>query len=898
MTSWLRFFQRGRWDDVRKQELQDYLAQEIDDNIARGMSREAATRAAHRKLGNATRIREDIYDMNTLPLIDAAWQDLRFGMRLLLKNRTFALVAIVTLALGTGANAAIFQLVNAVRLRTLPVDHAQELVSIGIDYRGKGRTGRGYGGRSIYTEPIYRELEQHQQAFASVAAWGSDSWDLATEGELIPARGFYASGNFFETLGVRPHVGRLITVSDDQKGCGTPAAVLSYPFWQARYGGNPSVVGQAITLDRHAFTIVGVAPPQFFGAEVGRSFDLAVPLCAEPMIRGPQATGVGQTHVWWLDVIGRLKPEWTIERAAAHLDAISPGVFKATVSSRYNAETAANFLAYKFTAQSAQTGVSNLRRDYATPIWVLLGATGLVLLITCANLANLMLARATARDREIAVRLAIGASRGRVVRQLLSESLLIAALGAAAGMVLARWLSQTLVTFVSTNGNRLFVDLTPDWRVFAFIAGIAVFACLLFGLSPALKAARTDPARTMQGGGRSSSEGHEAFALRRGLVVVQVALSLVLIVGALLFTRSLQSLANVDLGFRPDGLIRAAVDVRASNLKQDSLVQTFDRIVERVKAVPGVTNAANALIIPMTGPGWNQRVIIGGKVQDGLVLFNQVGGSFFETLGTPLVGGRTFDARDRVGSPLTAVVNETLARKYFANQSPIGKVFELEGAPGAPQRVYEIVGVVKNTKYNDLREDAEPIGYFALTQEAEPEPGIEVIVRSDVALAALTPSLTRAIVETAPGASILYRPLPSYLRDSLVTERVMASLSGFFGVLAILIATVGLYGVVSYMVSRRQGEIGIRVALGADPRSVVRMVLGESGWLLGIGAVIGVVLAMASSKSANTLLFGIKPWDPISFGLALGALASVTLLAAWIPARRAARMSPQSALRE
>jgi predicted permease len=898
MTAWLRFFQRGRWDDVRRQELQDYLAQEIDDNIARGMSPEAAARAAHRKLGNATRIREDIYDMNTLPLVDALWQDLKYGTRLLLKNRTFALVAIITLALGTGANAAIFQLVNAVRLRTLPVEKPHELVSVGIDNHGKGRTGRGYGGRSIFTEPIYRELERQQQSFSNVIAWGSDAWDLARGGEFIPARGYYVSGNYFETLGVRPFVGRLLSVSDDQKGCGIPAVVLSHAFWQSRYGGNTNVVGQALTLDRHAASVVGVAPPSFFGTEVGRQFDLIVPMCAEPMIRGKQATGTGQQHVWWLDVMGRLKPDSTIDRARAHLESISPAAFKATVSPQYNAETAADFMANTLTAHSAATGVSNLRRDYATPIWVLLGATGLVLLITCANLANLMLARATARDREIAVRLAIGASRGRVVRQLLSESLLIAALGAGAGMLLAGWLSQTLVVFVSTNSNRLAIDLTADWRVFAFIAFIAVLACLLFGLSPALKATGTDPARTMQGGGRSSSEGHEAFALRRGLVVVQVALSVVLIVGALLFTRSLQNLATVDLGFRPAGLVRASVDVRSSGLSQDALVPAFDRIVERVADIPGVEKAANALIIPMTGPGWNERILLGGVPQEGLSLFNQVGPTFFETMGTPLRAGRTFDSRDRIGSPQVAIVNESFARKFLKGRSPIGEIFQLESRPGEPLRTFEIVGLVGDSKYMGLREEDEPIGYFPLTQEPAIEPGIEVIVRSDVALASLTPALTRAIVEITPGASVLYRPLPVYLRDSLVTERVMASLSGFFGVLAIVIATVGLYGVVSYMVSRRQSEIGIRMALGADAHSVVRMVMRESGWLLVIGGIIGIMLAAAASKPASTLLFGIKPWDPASFALALGALAMVTLVAAWIPARRASKMSPSLALRE
>jgi putative ABC transport system permease protein len=898
MANWRQFFRRSRWDEERKQELQDYLAHEIDDNVARGMTPEDARRAAHRQLGNVTRIREDIYDMNSLPLVDAAWQDLRYGLRLLLKNRTFALVAIMTLALGTGANAAIFQLVNAVRLRTLQVQNPHELVSVGINNHGKGRTGRGYSGRSIFTEPIYRELQRQQQAFSTIFVWGSDTWDLAREGEVQLARGFYVSGNYFDALGVRPHVGRVLTEADDQKGCGTPSVVLSHGFWQARYGGNPQVVGQSISIDKHAATIVGVAPADFSGTEVGRSFDLLVPMCAEPMIRGPQATGTGRQHVWWLDVMGRLKPGWDVERAAAHLDGISGGVFTATVSPQYNAGDAADFLAFKFTAQSAATGVSNLRRQYATPIWVLLGATGLVLLIACANLANLMLARAATRDREIAVRLAIGASRGRVVRQLLAESLVIAALGAAAGMLLAGWLSQTLVAVVSTNSNRLAVDLSPDWRTFAFTTAIAVFACLLFGLSPALKATRTHPAKALNSGGRSGTEGQEAFALRRLLVVVQVALSLVLVVGALLFTRSLQNLANVETGFRPEGLVRASVDVRASGFEGEALSAVFDRLVAAVSAVPGVEHAANALIIPMTGPGWNQRVLIGGVAQDGLSNFNQIGPTFFETMATPLVAGRAFDSRDRVGSPRVAIVNETFARKYFPNQSPLGKAFEIDSPPGEPRLAFEVVGVVRNSKYSDLREEPIPIGYFPVAQATDLEPGIEIVVRSNLALASLTPALTRAIVEIAPGASVLYRPLPLYLRDSLATERVMASLSGFFGVLAVLIATLGLYGVVTYMVTRRQTEIGVRMALGADPQAVVRMVLKDAGSMLGIGSAIGVILAVLSAKAAASLLFGVRPWDPASFALAAGSLAIVTLVAAWIPARRASRMSPTTALRQ
>ena len=895
--SWSRFLRRGRWDDERSKELQDHLAHEIDDNIARGMSRDDAVRAAHRKLGNPTLIREEIYEMNTLRFLDTVWQDLRYGMRLLRKNPTFSIVAILTLALGTGANAAIFQLVNAVRLRTLPIERPEELVSVGIDRHGKGRVGRGVRGRSIHTEPLFQALRTQQEAFSSIFAWGSTSWDLATSGEYRPAGGLYVSGNFFESLGVRAHVGRLLTETDDRKGCGASVAVLSHGFWQSRYGANPAVVGQPIMLDRHPFEIVGVAPPEFFGVEVGRTFDIAVPMCAEPLVRGTDA-GTGVQSFWWLDIMGRLKPGWTVERANAHLATLSPGIFQATVSPRYNAEMAKTYQTFTFTATAAGTGVSNLRTDYATHLWVLFGATGLVLLITCANLANLMLARATARDREIAVRLAIGASRRRIIRQMLSESLLIAGFGALGGALLARWLSQGLIAFLSTGNNRLFMDLAPDWRVFAFIALLAALACLLFGLSPALKATGANPGKAMQAGGRSSTEGHEAFAVRRGLVVLQVALSLVLIIGAVLFGRSLRNLATVETGFRGEGIVATNIDLRRTAVKPEGRQQAFADVMARIRAVPGVTLASETFTVPMGGSDWNGRIAVGGAVQEIPVHFNQVGSQYFATMETPILAGRTFDSRDRIGTQLVAIVNETFVRRYFPNTSPIGQRFSLEPTPNFAPPAYEIVGLVKDTKYLDLREESRPIAYLATTQEERLPPWFDLLVRTDMPLASLTPSLTRAILEATPGAAIEYSTITTNVRDSLVTERLMATLSGFFGILAMLIATIGLYGVMSYMVTRRKVEIGVRMALGADPATVVRMVLKESGALLAAGVLIGLVLAFAASRYAATMLFGLQPWDPASFAMAAAALGAVSMLAAWIPARRASRLAPTIALRD
>jgi predicted permease len=895
--SWARFFRRRHWDDERARELQDYLAHEIDDNLARGMSPEAARMAAHRRLGNATRIREEIYEMNTLPFVETCWQDLRYGLRLLGRNRTFAVVAILTLALGTGANAAIFQLVNAVRLRALPVEQAHDLMSIAIETQGSGRMGRFMGRRPYFSEPLFQEIRARQQAFSHVFAWGVTTWNVATEGHYRPVQGLYVSGGFFEALGVAPHAGRLLTEADDRKECGTPGAVLTHGFWQSRYGGHASAVGQTIVLDNRPFEIVGVTPPGFFGVEVGRTFDVALPLCAEPLVRG-EDSGVGKPDFWFLDLMGRLAPGWSAERAAAHLAARSPAIFQATVPPRYDAKAADAYRRLALTTAPAGTGVSGLRRAYQTQLWILLAATGLVLLITCANLANLMLARATAREREMAVRLAIGASRRRIVRQMLSESLLLAALGAFGGLLLARWMSGALLAFLSTENNRLFLDLEPDWRVFAFIASVAVAAALIFGLSPALKATAADPGKAMQAGGRSATDSHERFALRRALVVVQVALSLVLIVGALLFGRSLANLVTLDPGFRQEGIVSVNVDIRRSPVEENARAQTYSRVMETIRALPGVRHAAEAAIVPMSGSGWNQTILIDGQLKDGIANMNRVGEDYFRVMQTTLIAGRAFGPQDRPGAPETAIVNESFARKYFDGANPLGRTFQIDMPPGEPRPQYQIVGYVKDTKYTDLKEAFTPIAYFPAAQETAHAEYLDLIVGTDLPLSSITAAVTRSVREVVPNATVATETLRDYVRDSLAIERLMASLSSFFGMLALIIASLGLYGVMSYQVARRQVEIGIRMALGADPGAVVRMVLTESGLLFGIGLLAGAGLAIGAARYAATLLFELTPSDPLSYAAAAGLLALVSVVAAWVPARRASRVAPTVALRE
>jgi len=509
-----------------------------------------------------------------------------------------------------------------------------------------------------------------------------------------------------------------------------------------------------------------------------------------------------------------------------------------------------------------------------------------------------MLARATAREREMAVRLAIGASRRRIVRQMLSESLLIAVFGALGGALLARWMSGAFVAFLSTENNRLFLDLTPDWRVFAFIAAVAVAACLLFGLSPAIKATGTDPGKAMQAGGRSATDSHERFGLRRALVVVQVALSMVLIVGALLFGRSLRNLVTLDPGFRQHGLVAVNVDIRRSAVDEATRARTYERVMEVIRGVPGVQDAAEASIVPMSGSVWNQSVVIDGQLKEGIVNFNRVGVDYFRTMETTLIAGRPFGPQDRLGAPETAIVNESFARQHFGGANPVGRTFQIDTPPGDPRPQYQIVGYVKDTKYTNLKEPFTPIGYFPAAQETRLGPYLDLIVQSDLPLASVTPAVTRSVREVVPNATVAFETVGAYVRDSLAIERLMATLSSFLGLLALLIASIGLYGVISYMVTRRKVEIGIRMALGADPADVVRMVLKESAILLAAGVVTGVGLAVAASQYAATLLFGLQPADPASFAVAAATLAGVSLLAAWIPARRASRLAPTIALRE
>ena len=530
MSWFLRYFRRNRRQRELEDEIASYMALTVDDNIAAGMTEQAARDAARRKFGNPTLVRERVRDMNTLNFLEDCWNDLRHGARLLQLNPGFFVVATLSLALGIGANTAIFQLLNAVRLRSLPVAQPEQLMELRIADNDHCCAGNFSTRRTSFTNAMWEQIRSNQRAFSGMFAFADAKFNLADRGEARFAEGFFVSGGFFPTLGVHPALGRLLTEEDDRPGCGSPAAVISYAFWQREFGGDANVVGRKLSLERHPVEIVGVSAAGFFGPEVGRSFDVAVPICADAIIGGEEGR-VKRRDAWWLAAIGRLKPGWTVARAKAQVEAISTSVFENTVPENFRSEDAKWFRTYKLTATEAPSGVSQLREDYERPLWLLFGIAGAVLLIACANLANLMLARSSVREREMAVRIAIGAGRGRLVRQLLAESALLTLAGTMLGALLAGWLSRYLVTFISTGSEPLFLDLGIDWRMLSFTSAVAIVTCLLFGIAPALRAAATTPGVAMKSGGRAVTADRSRFGLRRALVVVQVALSLVLLTG-------------------------------------------------------------------------------------------------------------------------------------------------------------------------------------------------------------------------------------------------------------------------------------------------------------------------------------------------------------------------------
>jgi putative ABC transport system permease protein len=823
--------------------------------------------------------------------------DFRVSIRHLIATPMVTTIAVVSLALGIGANTAIFSLVNSLVLRALPVKEPQRLAV--LTDTGTPR------GNDTWTFPVWQELRA-RALFENAFAWATRRFNLADGGVTEFVDGIWTSWEIFDTLGVTPSIGRGFTEADDRPGGGPdgPVAVISYAFWQRRFGGDADAIGRRLTVERVPFTVVGVMPSDFFGPDVGRRVDVAIPIGTEPLIRGAESS-LDKRDSWWLDVMARLKTDQSLVSATAAVQAIQPQIRAATLPTDWTqSDLDTHFLKDKFVLTAAATGNSRLRNQYQRPLWTIMIVVVLVLLIACANIANLLLARATARRHEWSVRIALGASRWRLVRLLLTESFILSIVGAGLGVLVARWGSALLVSQLSTQTSTVFLDLGLDWRVLAFTTGVTVLTTLLFGIAPAVRAAGAAPMEAIQAQGRGPDSSSARLSIASALVVVQVALSVTLVVAAALFTRTFVNLANLRVGFEPGGVLIVSMNALRAPIEPSQRLATYERALHAVEALPGVRSATLSFVTPLSGYNWGTRFEVSGGVPlpegQRSSLRNQVSPAFFETYGQRVVAGRNFTQRDRAGAPFVAVVNEAFSRKYLNGASPIGHTIHSAGiTPGPP---LEIVGVVEDAVYRRLRDPAPSTVYTPVGQNDEddlPIEQFELSVRAERGSPArLTRSIADAIASVNRDLAVTFRPLADQVNAAFAQERIVAMLASFFGGLALLLAGLGLYGVTSYVVSRRRTEIGIRMALGAAPDSVIRLVLGRVAVLVGVGVIVGTVVSLWASQYVSSLLFGLQPRDPATLLGSAAILAAVGTIAAWLPAYRASRIDPAIVLRD
>ena len=888
MNWWRRLLQRERVERQLDAELRDHFERLVADHIESGATEAEARRRARLAFGGMEQVKEDCRDARGTRWLDEVAQDLRYGLRILRRSPAFTLVAVASLALGIGANSAIFALVDGVLLKSLPVREPERLVMVD---------------EGSWTNPIWEQLRDRQHEWADGAvAWSDTRFDLSRGGATELVEGMWASGGFFDVLGVPAVLGRTFSVADDQRNGGPdgPVAVISYAFWQRRFGGEASVVGRTLTLDRVAFTIVGVTPPSFLGPSPGRSFDVAVPLGTQAIVQGPRH-GLDARSMWFLEIMARLEPGQTADQATAALRAIQPQVREATLPDGWPPPMLEQYLRDGLTLLPAAAGPGGFRTRYERPLWIIMAVVALVLLIACANIANLMLARASGRRHELTMRLALGASRFRIARQLLVESLLLALVGAALGLVFAQWGSRLIVAQLSTPRSTVVLDLALDWRVVGFTALVAVGTALLFGIAPALRIRRVDPIEALKEQSRAfAGEGRRVFG--SPLLVVQVAGTLVLVVAAGLFMRTFGKLATLDIGLDRDALLVVDVDVARTSTGPDGRLALFERIREAAAAVPGVASAGLSLITPVSGSGWNGPIELPDRpdvaTRERMSFYNSATPGWFATMGTRLLAGRDFNERDRVGAPKVGIPNEAFVKKYVKG-TPIGQTIRYETGPSGLDQV-EIVGVAQDAAYRSVRDPVPPVLHFPVRQaHAEAPVRLSLSIRTaSGSPALLTRSVAEAISRVDRDVSLTFRPLASYIDGALVRERLLAMLSGFFAGLALLLAGIGLYGMTAYSVSRRKAEIGIRMALGAHSARVVAMVLKKIALPVCLGLIAGAGLSYWAARYVGTLLYDLDARDPLTFAGAAIFLAVVSFVAAWLPARRAAAIDPARVLHE
>ena len=821
-------------------------------------------------------------------------QDIVYAIRNLRRSPLFTLVALVSLALGIGANSAVFTIADQVLLRPIPVKHARELVA----FTSPGPQSGSVWGQNRFSYPMYRDFRDHNSVFEGVAARFPTDLNLSYNNRSERIRAELVSGTWFDTLGLTTALGRGLSASDDRLPGAHPVVVLTYDYWKSRFSGNAGILNQTVLLNGYPMTVVGVVAPGYHGFDPGARVDALVPTMMKAQMT-PTWDGLNDRRFIWLQLVGRLRPGVSQRRAQASLEPYYHGLLIMEMQTmKFRTERSREGFASKpLIFVPGGKGVSDLREQFTDPLLILLGIVGLLLLIACANVANLLLARAAGRQKEIAVRLAVGASRFLLVRQLIAESLVLSLLGGAAGILFAWWTGSALLGLLANSAD---VPLTsvPDLRVFAFTFGLSLLTGVLFGLVPAWQATSPKLALTLKDQAANVSAGGGHVRLRKALVVSQVALSLLMLIAAALFARSLHNLKNVDLGFRRERLLSFAVDPSLGSYKAERIRRFAEEVRERVAATPRVQSAAVGVMSVINGDHSRASISIEGyqpKDEENMSpCFDTVSAGYFQTMGIPLLAGREFSARDRMGAPRVAVVNDVFANSYFRNENPIGRRFGLgRGATGN----IEIVGVVRGSKYATVDEKIPSEFYLAGAQDENPS-SLVVYARTAGDPKTVFAALRREVGALDAGLPITsLRTMDDQIDESLSAQRAMAGLSAFFGILATLLAAIGLYGVMAYTVTRRTREIGIRLALGADRGSLLKLVLREVALLTAVGVAIAIPVALGVTRLVRSELYGIAPNDALSMAGAAGVLAAVALLAGYIPAERATRVDPLTALR-
>jgi predicted permease len=822
--------------------------------------------------------------------IGTLWQSLRYTLRVLAKNPGFTAVAILSLALGIGANTAIFTLVNALLLRDLPVRQPERLVKLSAVRQG---------GKIPLSYPMFREVERGQRVFAGIFAWSTGGLsNVEVNGVLSQSRVLAATGNAYSELGATPLLGRLLIPEDTNLSSGAKqqVAVIGYEFWQNRFGGAADIVGKQIRIEGHPFTAVGVTRKWFTGLTSGEPPEVTVPITAMPFTQSDKFD-IESHGLLWLQVVGRLKDGVTIEQARTQLQSFWPDVLLASASTQTPGLRRQLFLSMGLDASPIASGLdSDLRSQFARPLYVLAGIVGLILLVACVNLANLMLARAAARSHEMSVRVAIGASRWSLARQVLAESLSLSLTGALLGLAFAYWGSRLLVLLM-TQGNAVPVslNLSPDLRVLSLTISVAILTGLLFGLAPAWRSSREDPASAVQQNARSVSSG--TGRLSKALIITQVSLTLVLLLGAGLFVRSFQRLRSVDLGFNQSSLLQIRLNPKPGGYDKLDMCSYHKQLVQRIASIPGVSSVGFADFSIPSPEAWRETVSSSPAdpntgihlIADGVT----VSPGFFQMLGIPLLRGRDFDETEDQRHPHVAIVSSSLAERLFPNGDAIGKTVRFGFMP--EYQNIEIIGIAGNARILDLRDAAAPFVYFSDLQG--PSQSGNLIVRTNEFPEALEKTVGHEIESLGHEYALSTKTIPQVISQELMEERVTAMLSGFFAALALLLASIGLYGLMSYTVTRRTREIGIRVAVGAQRRNVLWLVLRETLGLALLGIAIGIPTALAATRLIATMLFGLSPSDLPTITAVSLLLLLVALFAGYLPARRASSIDPCVALR-